>query len=122
MVLKTKRNGNGDNIFFIDASKEFVKGKNQNELSQEHIQKIVDAYVKRENVPKYAYKATMDEIENNGYNLNIPRYVDTSEKEEEIDLRKVIDEISVIKKEKKALQAQIEETLKLLGIGGFKDE
>lgn len=122
MVLKTKRNGNGDNIFFIDASKEFVKGKNQNELSQEHIQKIVDAYVKREDIPKYAHKATMDEIKNNGYNLNIPRYVDTSEKEEEIDIRKVMDEISAIQKEKKVLQAQIEETLKLLGIGGFTDE
>lgn len=122
MVLKSNRNGNKDNILFIDASKEFVKGKNQNELLQDHIQKIVDTYVKREDVPKYAHVATMEEIEQNDFNLNIPRYVDTAEKEEEIDIRKVMGEIAQIQKEKAEMQKQIEETLKILGIGGFGDE
>ena len=120
MILKSKRNGNSDNIFFIDASKEFVKGKNQNELSDKHIQKIVNTYIAREDVEKYAHKATMAEIEQNDFNLNIPRYVDTAEKEEEIDIRKVMNEIAQIQKEKAEAQKQIEETLKILGIGGFE--
>ena len=111
-----------DNIFFIDASKEFVKGKNQNELSDEHIQKIVNTYIAREDVDKYAHKASMAEIEQNDFNLNIPRYVDTAEKEEEIDIREVMGEIAQIQKEKAEAQKQIEETLKILGIGGFGNE
>ena len=122
MVLKSNRNGNRDNILFIDASKEFVKGKNQNELSEEHIRKIVQTYIDRNDVEKYAHVATMAEIEANDFNLNIPRYVDTAEKEEEIDIRKVMGEIAQIQKEKAEMQKQIEDTLKLLGIGGFGDE
>ena len=120
MVLKSNRNGNGDNILFIDASKEFVKGKNQNELSDEHIRKIVETYTDRKDVPKYAHKVTMAEIEANDFNLNIPRYVDTAEKEEEIDIREVMAQIAQIQKEKEKKQKQIEETLKILGIGGFE--
>ena len=122
MVLKSNRNGNRDNILFIDASKEFVKGKNQNELSDEHIRKIVQTYIDRKDVEKYAHVATMAEIEANDFNLNIPRYVDTAENEEEIDIRKVMGEIAQIQKEKAEIQKQIEDTLKLLGIGGFGDE
>ena len=120
MVLKSNRNANRDNILFIDASKEFVKGKSQNELSEEHIQKIVESYINRVDVPKYAHVATMEEIEQNDFNLNIPRYVDTAEKEEEVDIRKVMDEIAQIQKEKEDAQKRIEETLKILGIGGFE--
>ena len=72
LVLKTKRNGNAGNIFFIDASKEFTSSKKQNTLEDEHIQKIVEAYKNREDIEKFAHKATMEEIEENGYNLNIP--------------------------------------------------
>ena len=64
----------------------------------------------------------MAEIEANDFNLNIPRYVDTAEKEEEIDIRKVMGEIAQIQKEKAEMQKQIEGTLKLLGIGGLGDE
>ena len=99
LILKAKRNGNSDDIFFIDASKEFKAGKNQNVLEQEHIDKIVDAYEKRENVDKFAYKATMDEIIENDYNLNIPRYVDTFEEEEPVDLEAVAKEIEDYDKE-----------------------
>ena len=71
---------------FIDASKEFKAGKNQNVLEQKHIDKIVEAYEKRVDVDKFAHVAEMSEIVENGYNLNIPRYVDTFEEEEPVDL------------------------------------
>lgn len=94
LILKKKRNGNSDNILFIDASKEFVKNKKMNELSQEHIDKIVDTYVNRVDVERYAHVAPMDEIKENDFNLNIPRYVDTSEPEEEIDVAATIESIN----------------------------
>lgn len=96
LILKSKRNGNSDNILFIDASNEFVKGKTQNELSDEHIKKIVDTYAKREDVPKLAHKASINEIIENGYNLNIPRYVNTADEEKEINLEDVISEMKDI--------------------------
>jgi len=71
---------------FIDASREFEKGKNQIYLRESDIEKIVETYKDREGVDKYSYIATLEEIEENDYNLNIPRYVDTFEEEEEIDI------------------------------------
>ena len=116
LVLKSNRNGNAGNILFIDASKEFVKGKNQNEMSEENIQKIVQTYNDRVDVDKYAHVASMEEIEANDYNLNIPRYVDTSEKEDEIDIAKVKTEIADIQKQEAELEAQIMDTMALLGL------
>lgn len=118
LVLKSKRNGNSGNILFIDASKDFIKGKNQNELSDEHIQKIIDAYTKRENIEKYAYVADIQSeiIEKNGYNLNIPRYVDTSEEEEEIDLSAVSKEIKQIDNEIGNISEKLRESFKELGL------
>lgn len=116
LVLKSKRNGNSGNIMFIDASKEFKAGKNQNELTDEHIQKIVDVYVNRVDVEKYAHVATMDEIIANGYNLNIPRYVDTSEEEEQIDIAQVRSELAEITTKKLAAIDKVNSTLKLLGL------
>lgn len=104
LVFKKERNGNSDNIFFIDASKEFVSGKAMNYITDEHIDKIVDAYTEREDIDKYCHKAYMDEIERNDYNLNIPRYVDTFEEEEPVDIaanKKKLAELET--KEKKAL-------------------
>ena len=83
LVLKRERNGNSDNILFIDASNDFEAGKNQNILRQCDIDKIVETYEHRVDVDKYAHVATMQEIEENGFNLNIPRYVDTFEPEED---------------------------------------
>lgn len=94
LIFKKKRNGNSGNILFIDASKEFVKDKKMNLLSEENIEKIVSTYVKREDVERYAHVTTMDEIRENDFNLNIPRYVDTSEPEEQIDLAAVIEKIN----------------------------
>ena len=85
-VLILKKNRAKRDVFFIDASKDFEKQKNQNNLRDEDIRKIVDAYKKRESIPKYAHLADYDEIVHNDYNLNIPRYVDTFEEEIEIDI------------------------------------
>lgn len=116
LVLKTKRNGNKDNILFIDASKEFKPGKNQNELTDENIDKIIKTYENRVDVERYAHVATMQEIIDNGYNLNIPRYVDTAEKEEEIDLNAVFDKIEVTDKEIAESTASLNEFMKQLGL------
>lgn len=116
LLLKSKRNGNSDNILFIDASKDFIKGKNQNELASEHIEKIIDAYKRRENIEKYAHVATMDEIKANNYNLNIPRYVDTSETEEEINLSAVMENIKDIDKEISSVAAELKKSFDELGI------
>ena len=119
LVLKTKRNGDSGNIFFIDASKEFKSGKNQNTLEDEHIQKIVDAYTKREDVEKFAHKATMQEIEDNGYNLNIPRYVDTFDEETPVDLEAAFAAV----KEAERAEAEVDQKLagffKELGLEGL---
>lgn len=116
LILKSKRNGNSGNILFIDASKDFVKGKNQNELSDEHIKKIVDAYIERKDIDKFAHVASMEEIIENDYNLNIPRYVDTSEEEEEIDIDEVIKNINDIDKEITKVSSVLKESFNELGI------
>lgn len=116
LVLKSKRNGNSDNVLFIDASKEFNSGKNQNEMTDAHIQRIVDTYIARQDVEKYAHVATLEEIRENGYNLNIPRYVDTFEEDDEIDLAKVRADLVAIQDRKQEALAKITETLKLLGV------
>lgn len=116
LVLKSKRNGNSENILFIDASKEFNSGKNQNEMTDAHIQKIVNAYIARKDVEKFAHVATLDEIKENGYNLNIPRYVNTFEEEEEIDLAQVLSDLSAIQTEKEKAVADLSEALKILGL------
>lgn len=85
-VIILKKNRSTKDVLFIDASKEFEKGRNQNLLKPKHIDKIVDTYIKREDVEKYAHVASFDEIVENDYNLNIPRYVDTFEEEEPIDI------------------------------------
>ncbi len=88
MVL-SKCRVNDDNILFIDASQEFEKDGNKNKLEDEHIDRIIKTYRERFTDDKYSYVATLDEIEENDYNLNIPRYVDTFEEEKPIDLDKV---------------------------------
>ena len=116
LVLKSKRNGNSDNILFIDASKDFIKGKNQNELSDEHIKKIVDAYKDRKDIDKFAHVATMEEIKANDFNLNIPRYVDTAEKEEEIDINEVMDKIKETDDEIAKVSSELKKSFDELGL------
>ncbi len=109
-------NENKKDVLFIDASKEFVPGKNQNTLSDEHINKIVDTYKSRKEIEKYSHIATFDEISENDFNLNIPRYVDTFEEEEEVDLAKVKSDIASLEKELIEVQSKMNEYLKELGV------
>lgn len=116
LILKSKRNGNSGNIMFIDASKEFKAGKNQNELTDANIQKIVDAYVNRVDIDKFAHVADMQEIIDNGYNLNIPRYVNTFEEEEQIDIAQVKSDIADITAKKLSAIDKVNHTMKMLGL------
>ena len=115
LVFKKNRE-NKDNILFIDASNEFEKGKNQNNLTDANVEKIVDTFVKRETIDKYSYVASMDEIKENDYNLNIPRYVDTFEEEEPIDLAAVSERIANIDKEIAKLDEELVVYLRELGL------
>lgn len=94
-VIILKKNRSKKDVLFIDASKEFEKGKNQNVLKDEHINKMLETYITRpaDGVEKYAYLATFDEIVENEYNLNIPRYVDTFVEEEDISLVELSNEM-----------------------------
>lgn len=105
-----------DNILFIDASKEFEKVKTQNRLRPQHIQKIVETYRDRKEIEKYSHLATLKEVADNNYNLNIPRYVDTFEEEEPIDIKAVMAEIKELEAKRAELDKEIEVYLKELGL------
>ncbi|MGL5713924.1 MAG: type I restriction-modification system subunit M, partial [Paraclostridium sp.] len=115
-ILVFKKCRENNDILFIDASNEFEKGKNQNNLTDAHVEKIVETYVKRETIDKYSYVASMDEIKENDYNLNIPRYVDTFEEEEPIDLQAVSDRIAKIDEEIAGIDNELAVYLKELGL------
>lgn len=115
-IMVFKKNRKRTDVLFIDASSDYEKGKRQNKLREQDIEKIVETYEKRENVDKYAYVATLDEIRENDYNLNIPRYVDTFEEEEPVDLEAVKKNIAEIKKEIQEVEAQMEKYLRELGL------
>nr|WP_263314569.1 type I restriction-modification system subunit M [Mammaliicoccus sp. Marseille-Q6498] len=105
-----------ENVLFIDASQSFEKGKNQNHLTDEDVEKIVETYKNRTEIEKYSHVATLEEIKENEYNLNIPRYVDTFEEEEPVDLEAVQKEIQEIDSEIAGLEKEIEGYLKELGV------
>lgn len=115
LVFKKCREHNED-ILFIDASNEFDKGKNQNLLTEEHVNKIVQTYLNRETIDKYSYVATLDEVKENDYNLNIPRYVDTFEEEEPVDLQAVSQRIAEIDREIAQIDEELASYLKELGL------
>jgi type I restriction enzyme M protein len=96
-----------EEILFIDASKEFEKGKNQNELNGENIADVFDTYKNRKEVEKYSHKASLDEIKENEYNLNISRYVDTFEEEEIIDIKLVSEKLKELHSNELNLQNKI---------------
>ena len=107
VVLVLKKNKENKDVLFIDASKNFEKGKNQNVLRKEDIDKIIDTYKERKDVDKYAHVATIDEIKENDYNLNIPRYVDTFEPEPPVDLGKLTKEMEETQKEIEQTQGEL---------------
>ena len=116
-ILVFRREKSDDNVLFIDASREFQPGKNQNALSNDDIRKIVETYTARADVDKYAHLATPEEIAENDFNLNIPRYVDTFEEEEEIDLMAVRAERKQLKEKLATLEQEMDGYLKELGYG-----
>ena len=100
----------------VDASKEFEKVKTQNKLRPQHIRKIVETYRDRKEIEKYSHLATLQEVADNDYNLNIPRYVDTFEEEEPIDIKAVMAEIKELEAKRAELDKEIDVYLKELGI------
>lgn len=98
LVLKKQRE-NPDDILFIDASQGFEKVGNQNYLRPEHVERIVSTYRKRESMEKFSHVADRSEVEENDYNLNIPRYVDTFDAEEAVDLDDVAEKLATLEKE-----------------------
>ena len=116
-ILIFKKHKSDDSVLFIDASREYQSGKNQNSLSADNIAKIVATYQARKNVDKYAFLASKKDIQDNDYNLNIPRYVDTFEEEAEIDLLVVRRERVQLQAQLAALETQMAAYLEELGYG-----
>jgi len=117
-VLVFKKNRSRRDILFIDASNDghYEKAKNQNNLREEDLQRIVDAYEKYEDIDRFAHVASLDEIKENEYNLNIPRYVDTFEEEEPVDMDAVKENIANIKIELAEVEVKMEKQLEELGL------
>lgn len=95
-------------VLFIDASRDYEDGKNQNRLRRQDIDRIVATFDEFRPVDKYAYPATLAEIEENEFNLNIPRYVDTFEPEPEVDIPAVRQEIEMLERELAAVQEELD--------------
>jgi type I restriction enzyme M protein len=124
ILIFNKGKGDNRNILFIDASKDYESAKNQNKLRDSDIDHIVSTYRKFNEgklgqgivEDKYAYVATFDEVKENDFNLNIPRYVDTFEEEEEVDIAAVQKEIVKLEGELRTVQAEMDKYLKELGV------
>jgi type I restriction enzyme M protein len=115
-ILVFKKNRIHNDILFIDASREFDKAKNQNNISDVNIDKIIETYRNRSEIEKYSHVATLEEIQENDYNLNIPRYVDTFEEEEPVDIEATKINISKIESELVTIKTQMNSYLKELGL------
>ena len=117
LVFDRSREHGGTNagrkdVLFVDASKDYQPGKNQNALLDDHIEKILETCKERKDVDKYAHLAGIDEIAENDFNLNIPRYVDTFEEEEEIDIDAVQREIDRLEEELSKVRTEMAEKMK----------
>ncbi|MFQ3247545.1 MAG: type I restriction enzyme M protein [Arenicella sp.] len=115
LILKKCR-VHDDNILFIDASAHFEKQGNQNVLTDVHVDKIVDTYENRIAEDKYSYVANLEEVVENNYNLNIPRYVDTFEEEESVDIAQVAKDLKSLESEMQSTDATITKFCKNLGV------
>jgi len=121
LIIDRSREKGGANekkkdVLFIEASKEFKPGKAQNTLTEENIEKIYDAYAKRKEIEKFSRKVSLKEIEENDFNLNITRYVDTFEEEAPIDIKANLKELAALEPEIKELEKQMANYLKELEI------
>jgi type I restriction enzyme M protein len=117
-ILLFRRNKPDDTVLFIDASRDFEPGANQNKLNIAHIEKIANTYRERGTMERYSYVATCEDIVEKGFNLNVPRYVDTFEEEDSIDLLKVAAEIHQTEILLSEVQGDIEKILEELGLEG----
>lgn len=115
-ILVFKKQRKSKDILFIDASREFNKDKNQNSIDESHIKKIVETYRSKKTIEKYSYLAPIDEVEENDYNLNIPRFVDTFEEEERIDIEATKVEIERIENELGEVKKEMKNYLEELGL------
>ena len=95
--------------------RDYEEGKVRNTLREEDIKKIVSAFRKYEDIDGYCHIADFEELKENEFNLNVPRYVDISESEEEVDIQKTIDELKKLEKEKQEIEIQVNKNLKELG-------
>lgn len=116
-ILVMKKDRKQKDVLFIDASGEehYEKGKNQNKLREKDLLKIMETYENYVTEDKYSYVAMLEEIKENDYNLNIPRYVDTFEEEEPVDMVQVKENIQNIKQELTEVEEQMEKYLQELG-------
>jgi len=121
LVLKKCR-ANPENVVFIDSSACFESGKNQNFLREEDLLRILNAYKNRKNIDKFIHIAQIKEIESNGFNLNIPRYVDTFEEEKPIDIKAVLSDLQNLEKQRDELEKEISGYLKELGMDYSDDK
>jgi len=117
-IIVLKKHREGRDVLFIDASKLYKKEKKQNVMHEEHIDRVLELYSDRKTVEKMSYLASFEDIKNNNYNLNIPRYVDSSEEEEEVDLGQLSEHM---KETNKAIKAQNDALLEMLGELTFAD-
>ncbi|WP_299289691.1 type I restriction-modification system subunit M [uncultured Mucilaginibacter sp.] len=115
MVFKKCRE-QPDDILFIDASKGFEKVKTQNVLRAEHIEQIIDTYRSRQEIPKYSKKSTIKEVSANDYNLNIPRYVDTFEADDQLDINAIALELQTLELDMKNTDTELAAFCTALGI------
>jgi type I restriction enzyme M protein len=109
-------NADRRDVLFIDASKEFTPGKTQNVMDEAHVGRVLETYATRAEVVRYSHRASPEEIAENGFNLNIPRYVDTFEPEEEIDVAAVQKDIVRIEAELAEVRTKMAGYLKELGV------
>ena len=113
-IIVLKKHRDGRDVLFIDASKKFNKGKKQNEMLDEHIDDVMNLYTKRETVEKEAFLASFEDIEKNDFNLNIPRYVDTFEEEEPIDLNALLTDMKKTDEEIEKVEGEFLSLMKQL--------
>ena len=113
-IIVLKKHREGRDVLFIDASGKYDKGKKQNSMTDAHIESVIDLYIRRETVEKESYLASFEDIERNDFNLNIPRYVDNFEKEEEIDLKALLADMKETDSEIEKVQGEFVALLKEL--------
>jgi type I restriction enzyme M protein len=118
MLNKNKPADRKDKVIFIYGEEDYEEGSNQNFLREKDLEKILDAYHNFEDIEKYCRVADMEEIERNDFNLNVPRYVDTTEEEEPVDVEEVLTELDQLEKERDEIESEMMSYLKELGYHG----